>query len=66
MADEHDPAAFAAKLKAWREEGCNVFSFSYSGGDRRTWREEPSVLQRERDHIAELRSAGTEFERYSG
>lgn len=65
MPDEHDPEAFKAKLKAWREGGCNIFSFSSGrqGGDRQTWHDMPSVAQRERNHIAELRGAGMEFDR---
>lgn len=63
MADEHDPEAFRAKLKAWREEGCNVFSFSFNGSTRRDFHELPSVHQRERDHVAELKASGVEFER---
>lgn len=69
MADEHvsehDPVAFAAKLKAWREEGCNIFSFSFAGGNRRDFHELPSVAQRERDHVRELTEAGIDFDRPS-
>lgn len=63
MPDTHDPEAFAAKLRYWREGGMNIFSYSYSGGTRKDFHELPSVHQREVDHVAELKAAHIEFDR---
>lgn len=63
MASEHDPAAFKAKLQAWRTEGMNVFSYSYGGGCKKDYHELPSVYQRDRDHRAEMDRAGISYER---
>lgn len=60
---EHDPVAFAEKMKAWREGGCNVFSFSYGGSCRKDFHELPSVHARERAHVRLLKSEGIDFER---
>lgn len=59
-----DPEALKAKLKAWREEGMTVFSFSVHG-TRKDFHELPSTFQREREHVAELKAAGIPFERAS-
>lgn len=61
--ESHDPVAFAEKLRYWRTGGMSVFSFSANGGTRQDFHELPSVAQRERDHVRELRAAGVEFER---
>ena len=58
-----DPEALREKLRSWREGGMNVFSFSYGGGSRQDFHDLPSVAQRERDHVSELKAAGIEFER---
>lgn len=59
MADAHDPVAFKEKLR--------TISFGFGGrsgaGNRRDFHELPSVAQRERDHVRELKAAGIEFER---
>lgn len=63
----HDPEAFKAKLKAWREGDGPSFTFGGRNGHgtRTDFHEQPSVAQRERDHVRELRAAGIEFDRPS-
>lgn len=66
MATEaHDPEAFKAKLKQWRESGGLSVTFGgrHGYGTRQDFRELPSVAQRERDHVRELKAAGVEFDR---
>lgn len=57
MADEE--ISFRDKLRS--------ISFTYGGkggyGTREQFHDMPSVAQRERDHVAELRKAGVDFER---
>jgi hypothetical protein len=63
--ESHDPEAFKAKLAAWRENGgLNVtFGGRHGYGTRQDFHEQPSVAQRERDHVRELQAAGVEFDR---
>ena len=68
MASEsHDPDAFAEKLRHWRENGGLNFTFGgrHGYGSRSEFHDQPSVAQRERRHVAELKAAGVEFERPS-
>ncbi len=61
----HDPVAFKEKLAYMRENGGPSFTYGGRGGYgcRKDFHELPSVVQRERDHVAELKAAGVEFER---
>ena len=59
-----DPdSCFKAKLAYWRENGAPGATFA---GGRQAFHESPSIAQQERNHIAELKTAGVEFDRYSG
>lgn len=62
---DHDPVAFAEKLRAWRREGMTVFT--YGGrrgiGSKTDFHEQPSVKARENAHVAEMKEAGVPFER---
>lgn len=59
MAHVHSPTCSAENC--FREKVRSV-SFTFSGG-RQDFHEQPSVAQRERDHVRELKAAGIEFER---
>lgn len=50
----------AEKLAYWRQHGMPSPTFS---GGRKAFHDEPSVHQRERDHVAQLKAAGVDFER---
>lgn len=64
---EHDPVAFAEKLKAWRREGGLSFTFGGRGGNgsRRDFHDLPSIFQQERDQVALMKAKGQKFERYN-
>ena len=66
--ESHDPEAFAEKLRHWRTNGgLNVtFGGVHGYGTRSDFHELPSVAQRERDHVRELKAAGIEFDRPRG
>lgn len=65
MTSEHDPVAFAEKLRHWRENG--GLSLTFGGRDGTLSKEEfhnkPSRFQRERNIIADLKASGKPFDR---
>lgn len=63
--ESHDPDAFREKLRYMREHGGPSFTFGgrNGNGSRTDFHELPSTVQREREHVAELKAAGVEFER---
>jgi hypothetical protein len=51
------------KLRYWRESGMSTPRVGGLNGTRKDFHDLPSVAQRERNHVRELRAAGVDFDR---